>query len=1263
MGGELYQFNINGLKCYQTKSYNSKVNEIKSILDRASTTLLNIQETHIPNEKSMPKFLTHYNHLFDFRTSFSRTDDPSSGILICINKTENINHFEVLEPGRLVFLKLENKVTKEVKNIFSGYFKSGNSAKQKELIDEIKAKVISDPSVVDKCIILGDFNFVTNILDRNNPSLNCIDKETAKVWEPFESAYNFQDAFRLTNPKKRIYSFTSRANKKLKSRIDRCYLSQDLCGKVISSSYISSNSSDHRIYKIRLANEIEKGPGLWIFNNQLLKDSIFINSIKNIISIHKTQNLTENVRFNWDFVKQEAINFSKTFSREKALKEKNEISNLNRELENLEQLHPTYLNESILRKIETVKEKIDVFRKVKYQGTLLRSKFPTFEKHEPGIAFLRSLEKRKGEENTIFSIYDEETKNLVNDNPSIIAAFENYFKKLYTREEEDQFFQGKLLSKVDVKIDEDKKIELDKKLDEKELFEALKQLKDNKSPGPDGLTKEFYVEFWDDLKILYMKCIDDISQKGELTEMQKRGAIKTNFKKGDRTRIKNYRPISLLNIDLKIITKALANRLKPILHKVIHDNQTCIPGRRIETNIHLMQNLIDHVNEADGNLAIIFLDQEKAFDRMSHSFILKTLEKFGFGKYFIKWIETLNNDSKSFVKVNGFETFEFDLERGVRQGCPLSGFLYILAAEVLAINIRKNKSIKGFKYGMRNLKPLEHKLSQFADDTSVSVSTLKSIEELFKLLKEYEKATNAKINNDKTEGLWVGKWRTREDKPYNIVWKNDHVKFLGIHIGNKVGANGTKDLSDLNYAEQVEKIKNKINYWKRKGISLLGRVKIANVFILSRLWYRTRFFTISRYLLNKIEQLIRNFIWEDKLGGRVRQEVLNLSYEEGGFQLVDITIKTTVQNIQRIINLMNHENKNFEMFLINSLIGKSTKYQHDRLSFGLVTNLDRIKLIKEKTLRDTLTIVNKLDIKMTPGNIKYILDEPLFYNPLLKDTNGETFKIPVFEKNKQALPKTIGDLKQINKNLDVRSNTILRDIKHALTQLNYSGANRNSFFLNRENQDFDISDISFKELYILVLADNKISKEWEGKWESYLSTEVTWKEIWRNIHSNMHNPYTKSAIWETIHLNFWSGHKARENCKLCGEVETSDMHITNECKTLFSLIRSFKINDFYNSKLKVTFGVKDHISTNFVFFIIKKVIFRARFKEFVNQAACIQYLLNKCKREIRNGINTHFVAATHFDKINAFKENFMSNPNYKICELINGKLVLSEFLQ
>ena len=176
--------------------------------------------------------------------------------------------------------------------------------------------------------------------------------------------------------------------------------------------------------------------------------------------------------------------------------------------------------------------------------------------------------------------------------------------------------------------------------------------------------------------------------------MQKRGAIKISFKKGDRIRIKNYRPITLLNVDLKIITKALSVRLNTVISKLIHVNQTCVSGRKIDNNIHIVQNLIDLINEEDGEAAFIFLDQEKAFDRMDHSFIFKTLKKFGFGENFIGWVKTLCNDTKSFVKVNGYETMEFKIERGVRQWCCLSPLLYILAAESLSSHIRKNKKNK-----------------------------------------------------------------------------------------------------------------------------------------------------------------------------------------------------------------------------------------------------------------------------------------------------------------------------------------------------------------------------------------------------------------------------------------------------------------------------------------------------------------------------------------------------------------------------------------
>ena len=137
---------------------------------------------------------------------------------------------------------------------------------------------------------------------------------------------------------------------------------------------------------------------------------------------------------------------------------------------------------------------------------------------------------------------------------------------------------------------------LNKPLEEEEIFEALTGLNADKSPGPYGITKEWFKRFWINIKAPYLNCIQKIQTNGELTEMQKRGAIKISHKKGDRTHIKNYRPITLLNVDLKIITKALSERLKSILSSLVHPNQTCIPGRHIENNIHITQDIIDYSN-------------------------------------------------------------------------------------------------------------------------------------------------------------------------------------------------------------------------------------------------------------------------------------------------------------------------------------------------------------------------------------------------------------------------------------------------------------------------------------------------------------------------------------------------------------------------------------------------------------------------------------------------------------------------------------------
>ena len=184
-----------------------------------------------------------------------------------------------------------------------------------------------------------------------------------------------------------------------------------------------------------------------------------------------------------------------------------------------------------------------------------------------------------------------------------------------------------------------------------------------------------------------------------MSETQRVSATRTIYKKRDPKEKKNYRPISLLSVDVKIIMKALAIRLADALPDIIHNNQKYIPGGLIVKIIYEVKDLIELINKNDEEAALIFLDQKIAFDSADHDFLIKILKAFGFGDYFIKWIKILYRYIESKVKVNGFTTKTLSIERGVKTaGCPLSALLYILVAEVLSIVVRLNKNIKGCKY-------------------------------------------------------------------------------------------------------------------------------------------------------------------------------------------------------------------------------------------------------------------------------------------------------------------------------------------------------------------------------------------------------------------------------------------------------------------------------------------------------------------------------------------------------------------------------------
>ena len=382
----------------------------------------------------------------------------------------------------------------------------------------------------------------------------------------------------------------------------------------------------------------------------------------------------------------------------------------------------------------------------------------------------------------------------------IIEEGFSFYKTLYTKEDIDEKDIKKYLETSDTTtmLNDIEKEGLEGKITPGECEEALKNMKNNKSPGSDGLPAEFYKTFWQDINKDLLESINQSYDTGTLSPTQKRSILSLIFKKNDKHLLKNWRPISLLNTDYKILAHVLANRLKRVINKLIHTDQNgYIKGRNIGYNIRLIQDVIEYFENDNIEGAILFIDFHKAFDTVNHNFLHVVLQKFQFGSSFCKWVETIYNKAEACFTNNGWTSRPFEIQRGIRQGCPLSALLFLLVVEILANKTRKNKS-DGLEIKINGESKIIQ-LAQLADDTTLFLKNEQAVNNCIKTVIEFGKFSGLRLNLEKTEGLWLGLGRNRNDNFSNINWRKSSIKALGVYFGYD-----KKEIEELNWKNKLQ---------------------------------------------------------------------------------------------------------------------------------------------------------------------------------------------------------------------------------------------------------------------------------------------------------------------------------------------------------------------------------------------------------------------------------------------------------------------------
>ena len=711
--------------------------------------------------------------------------------------------------------------------------------------------------------------------------------------------HSLTDIYRYSHPNQRRFTWR-RKNPLKQARLD-LFLTSSFMTDILEKIDIKPGyRSDHSIVTMTLVlNSFERGPGTWKFNTTLLKDEGYLKLVRETIRNEKLKYVVPLYNLdNFDKlldkdlcltigediflemlllqIRGETIKFAANKKKNQNIAEKRLMT----EIAQLEGCDTIDIN-----LIESKNIQLQNIRDERLQGDLVRSRIQWLGQGEKPTKYFSSLEHRNYIDKTVKKILVDDT-TVCTDQTLILKHLKDYYSKLFkSQDDNDNTDLEDLLKNHKIKkLTQQQANELEGPLTVKELSNTLYGMKNNKCPGIDGFPSEFFKVFWAYLKVWIQRALNYSFQKGILSPSLRQCSIVCLPKVGkSRELIKNWRPLSMLSVIYKIASASIANRIKPYLEFLIdHTQSGFVKGRYIGESTRLVYDLMQITEERSIPGLIVSIDFQKAFDSISWNFMYKTLKYIGFKDELVSWIKLFNREIKASVLQCGFLSEPIEIERGCRQGDPISPYLFIIVAQILSALVSQNSGIGGI-----TIDGLEFKITQYADDTTLFLDgSLQSLQNALNTLELFGSLSGLKVNKDKTKVIWIGKNRNcAKVLIKGLHWENSNFKLLGVVFSTDLNS-----MIQLNFDSKLKDIRNTIKIWENRHLTPLGKITVVKTFLIAKLNHLFQSLpNPGKAWLKELETMLYKFIWSNK-PDKISRQVMTLEKKQGGLSMLDLIL-------------------------------------------------------------------------------------------------------------------------------------------------------------------------------------------------------------------------------------------------------------------------------------------------------------------------------------------------------------------------------------